>query len=74
MEIREKEIIVLYVNKEDNSLHQILLNDIETAIIADQISKIYASKKSDVLVSDRKLKIVKEEEQDEETKTDSRKI
>lgn len=74
MEIKEKELIVLYINKEDNSLHQILLNDIENAIIANEISKIYATKNSNVMVSDTKLKIVKEEEPDEETKTNSRKI
>lgn len=52
-----REILVLYKNKEDNTYHEVLLNDLEIDKIASEISKIFAAKKSNVMVSNKKLNI-----------------
>ena len=56
-----KELIILYIN-EDGSLHQVLLNDMETEKIASEITKIFAAKKTNVMVDDTKLRLCKEVE------------
>ena len=60
-----KEIIVLYKDKENESFHQILLNDLELDKITSEIISIFTAKKMNVLVSDTKLKIIKEDENGE---------
>lgn len=57
-----KELIILYINEEDGSLHQVLLNDMEIEKIASEITKIFAAKKTNVMVDDTKLRLCKEVE------------
>ncbi|MGM9543527.1 MAG: hypothetical protein ACI3T9_00955 [Romboutsia timonensis] len=66
------EIIVLYIDREDNSLHQILLNSLELNKISAEITNIFNAKKSDVMVSDTKLRLYKEVEKS--GKANSRKV
>lgn len=66
------EIIVLYINREDNSLHQILLSPLELNKISAEITNIFNAKKSDVRVSNIKLRLYEEVEKSE--KENSRKI
>ena len=62
MEIKEKdELLVLYID-EDNNYHQILLNSLELKMIGSEIAQIFAAKKMDVLVSDKKLRLIEEDE------------
>lgn len=56
----KRDILVLYIDPEDNSLHQILLNDLEIAKLSTEITNMFAAKHSPVLVSEDKLKIYKE--------------
>lgn len=56
------EIIILYIDREDNSLHQILLNPLELNKITAEITNIFAAKRSDVRVSDKKLRLYEEVE------------
>lgn len=72
MENKEKELLILYIDRSDNSFHQVLLNSLETDMIASEITKIFAAKKSDVMVSDTKLKVFEEVETN--GKKDSRKV
>lgn len=60
-----RELLVLYIDKNNNSLHQILLNDIETNKISKEITKIFAAKKSNVMVSETKLRLFEEVETNE---------
>lgn len=55
------EILVLYIDKTDNSLHKILLNSLELDRISNEIISIFNAKKSNVIVSDTKLRILEEE-------------
>lgn len=57
----ENELVVLYIDKKDGSFHQVLLNELEIQKISSEITKIFTAKKTAVLVSDTKLKIVEEE-------------
>lgn len=54
----KSELIVLYRN--NDGYHEILLNDLELCKIRDEINKIFLAKKSNVIVDETKLKIVKE--------------
>ena len=62
---------ILYVNEKDNSLHEVLLNDIEIEHIENEITRIFAAKRSNVLVSEERLRLYKEED-DLCGKTDNR--
>lgn len=66
------EIIVLYIDRDNETLHQILLNPLELSKISGEISNIFAAKKSDVMVSEVKLKLY--EEVDKNGKKNSSKI
>jgi hypothetical protein len=69
----EDELLVLYINKEDGSLHQVLLNSLELKRVANEIAQIFAAKKMDVRVSDTKLRLY-EEGNINGNKTNSRKV
>lgn len=58
----DNKLKILYVNEQDNSLHEVLLNDIEIEHIKQEIIRIFAAKRSDVLVSEEKLRLYKEED------------
>ena len=63
MQNKEKdELLVLYIDRENNSYHQILLNSLELKKIGSEITQIFAAKKMDVMVSDKKLKLYEEVE------------
>lgn len=66
------EIIVLYIDRDNDTLHQILLNPLELSKISTEISNIFAAKKSDVMVSDVRLKLY--EEVDKNGKKNSSKV
>ena len=66
------EIIVLYIDRDNDALHQILLNPLELGKISTEISNIFAAKKSDVMVSEVKLKLY--EEVDKNGKKNSSKV
>jgi hypothetical protein len=66
------QIIVLYIDRDNDTLHQILLNPLELSKISTEISNIFAAKKSDVMVSDVKLKLY--EEVDKNGKKNSSKV
>lgn len=58
------EIIVLYIDrKNENKLHQILLNPLELNAISSQITEMFNRKNSDVLVGDKVLKLYEEVEE-----------
>ena len=62
----KRDIIVLYIDRDNgNALHQILLNDLEIAKISNEITNIFAAKKSAVMVSETKLKLYKEASENE---------
>lgn len=67
------QIIVLYIDRDNDTLHQILLNPLELSKISTEITNIFAAKKSDVMVSEVKLKLYEEVEKNG-TKKSSRKI
>lgn len=63
MENKEKDqLLVLYIDRENNSYHQVLLNSLELSKIGSEITKIFAAKKMDVMVSDKRLKLYEEVE------------
>lgn len=66
------EIIVLYIDRDNDTLHQILLNPLELSKISTEISNIFAAKKSAVMVSDVRLKLY--EEVDKNGKKNSSKV
>jgi len=66
------QIIVLYIDRDNDTLHQILLNPLELSKISTEISNIFAAKKSDVMVSDVRLKLY--EEVDKNGKKNSSKV
>ena len=66
------QIIVLYIDRDNDTLHQILLNPLELSKISTEISNIFAAKKSDVMVSDVRLKLY--EEVDKDGKKNSSKV
>ena len=66
------EIIVLYIDRDNDTLHQILLNPLELGKISAEISNIFAAKKSDIMVSEVKLKLY--EEVDKNGKKNSSKV
>lgn len=66
------EIIVLYIDRDNDALHQILLNPLELGKISTEISNMFAAKKSDVMVSEVKLKLY--EEVDKNGKKNSSKV
>lgn len=60
---KEKDqLLVLYINRESNSYHQVLLNSLELKKIGSEITQIFAAKKMDVMVSDKKLRLYEEVE------------
>ncbi len=66
------QIIVLYIDRDNDTLHQVLLNPLELSKISTEISNIFAAKKSDVMVSEVKLKLY--EEVDKNGKKNSSKV
>lgn len=56
------ELLVLYINRNDNTFHQVLLNPLELNKIGVEITNIFSAKKSGVMVSDTKLRIFEEVE------------
>lgn len=55
------ELVVLYIDKKDGSYHQVLLNELEIQKISTEIANIFSAKRTAVMVSETKLKIVEEE-------------
>lgn len=62
MDKEKDQLLVLYIDRENNSYHQVLLNSLELKKIGSEITQIFAAKKMDVMVSDRKLKLFEEVE------------
>lgn len=56
----KRELLVLYIDHEDGKFHEVLLNELEIATIASEITKIFAAKKSPVMVSEIPLRLFKE--------------
>lgn len=59
MEKQDNDIVVLYM--EHGNKYEILLNSLELEEIKRLISVIFARKQSDVKVSDEKLKLLRED-------------
>ena len=73
--MEESSIIVLYKNKEEDSLHKILLSDIELGFIEQMISDTFRAKGNDsVLVGFDKYKLVPKKDIDEKQKNNSSNI
>lgn len=72
------EIVILYVNRNDNCFNQILLNEFELDQISAMISNIFSRKANsnnpngDVMVSNKKLHLC--EEVDDNVQTNNREI
>lgn len=59
----EKEILVLYYDKETKTYHPVLLNDLEEGAICAKITEIFAAKGYDsVMVDERNYKLFREED------------
>lgn len=63
MENNEKEILVLYYDKETKTYHPVLLNSLEEGAICAKITEIFAAKGYDsVMVDERNYKLFREED------------
>lgn len=63
MENNEKEILVLYYDKETKTYHPVLLNSLEEGSICAKITEIFAAKGYDsVMVDERNYKLFREED------------
>lgn len=60
MEEAGKDVVVLYIDR-DGSKHEILLNGLELEEVKRLITHIFARKQSDVKVSDEKLKLLRKD-------------
>lgn len=58
----EREILVLYYDKETKTYHPVLLNQIEEGVISAKIAQLFATKGFDsVMVDERNYKLFREE-------------
>lgn len=63
MENNEKEILVLYYDKETKTYHPVLLNSLEEGVICAKITEIFAAKGyNSVMVDERNYKLFREED------------
>lgn len=63
MENNEKEILVLYYDKETKTYHPVLLNSLEEGAICAKITEIFAAKGYEsVMVDERNYKLFREED------------
>ena len=69
MKDNEKEILVLYYDKETKTYHPVLLNSLEEGAICAKITEIFAAKGYDsVMVDERNYKLFREEDKNEKRK------
>ena len=72
MENNEKEILVLYYDKETKTYHPVLLNSLEEGAICAKITEIFAAKGYDsVMVDERNYKLFREEDKNEKKASNS---
>lgn len=62
MENKEREIVVLYYDKETKTYHPVLLNQVEEGAICAKLTEIFLAKGYDsVMVDERNYKLFREE-------------
>lgn len=65
MEKQDREILVLYYDKETKTYHPVLLNQFEESAICSKITEIFAAKGYDyVMVDERNYRLFREENEE----------
>lgn len=65
MEKHDREILVLYYDKETQTYHPVLLNQFEESAICSKITEIFAAKGYDcVMVDERNYRLFREENEE----------